>query len=80
MSPIRKRDPIAKEAARLLGKHLKKNKITLNKFCVDNDFTYSSMHEFMVGSTRSNPPTWKIAEILKLTGHSITIVPNFEDY
>ena len=80
MSPIRKRDPIAKEAARLLGKHLKKNKITLNKFGVDNDFTYSSMHEFMVGSTRSNPPTWKIAEILKLTGHSITIVPNFEDY
>ncbi len=80
MSPVRKRDPVAKETARLLKQHLKKKKISLNKFCKDNDFTYSSMHEFMVGSTRTNPPVWKIAKILHLTGHAVIIVPNPEVY
>ncbi len=80
MSLPNKRDPIARETARLLKRHLKKEKITLNKFCVDNNFTYSSMHEFLVGSNRSNPPVWKISKILKLTGHALIIVPKPEVY
>ena len=78
MSPVRKREPIVCETAKILSRHLKKNKMTLNKFCTDNGLTYSSMHEFMF-STRTNPPVWKIAKILKITGHKILIVPTQEE-